>query len=145
MALGEAGPVVFCNHFNSWQLSLYKWEPSLFCPLAESFPLSCRCSCSWGRRIHAILDVLSCSSQWIFFHISVHNTDVWQQEQSKLLLPSLQQALRSTGPRAERESCTYRAVTALPTGITRAEDRSHIHAQTSRGALVWKREFFPKW
>ena len=76
--------------------------------------------------------------------VSVHNTDVWQQKQSKLLLPSLQQALCSTGPRIERENCTYRATTALPAGITGAEDRSDLHAQTSGAAFAWKKEFLPK-
>lgn len=106
----------------------------------------------WGKSINAILAVLPCSSQCIFFHIgpnkqdiNVPNTDVWQQKHSKLLFPSLQQALCSTGPRTERENCTYAAATVLPTGITGAEDGSDFHVQTSGAAFARKREFLPKW
>lgn len=67
--------------------------------------------------------------------ISVCSTDFWQQKQCKSLLPSLQQALCSTGPRIEWERCTHTAATALRTRITGAEDGSDLHVQTSRAAL----------
>lgn len=45
---------------------------------------------------------------------------------------------------AQSESCGYRAATALPTGITGAEDGSDLQVQTSKAAFAWKREFLLK-
>lgn len=72
--LGKLDQWCFVTTLTLGSLVFTKGEPSFFCLLAESSPPFCRCSCSWGKRIYAILDVLPCSSHCIFFHIRPEET-----------------------------------------------------------------------
>lgn len=67
--------------------------------LTSSTPPSCQCSFPQGKRIHAILEVLPCRCQWVFFHIRPEETKSQHSQQPELLLPSCQQAFYSAGPR----------------------------------------------
>lgn len=142
MAPGEAGPTVFCNYRSSQQLSLYKGEPSIWSQ-AESSPPFCQCSFPQGKRIHAILEVLPWSFQWVFFHIRPEKTKCQHSQHSELLLPSCHQAFYSTSHRTEWTNC--RAATAPPMGTAGAEDGVRAPCADQQSCICMKEKFLPRW
>lgn len=131
MVPGEAGPMVFSNHHSSQQLSLYKGEPS-FCSQAASSPPSCQCSFPRGKKIHAILEVLSCSSQRVFFHIRP------EEKENVSIHNSLNCCLLAINRSQNRTKALHcRAATAPPMGAG-AEDRVRPPCRDQQSCICMK-------
>jgi len=119
-AFGKAGLRGFCNHCKSQQLHLYRMErhPAPAQWQKAHHPANVLDSDAQGFMPYQMFLPLApgafCSvSDQEKQDICVHNTEVLQQKQSKLLPLSLQQAWCSTIP-FQREKCIYRSATILP-------------------------------